>query len=127
MMEENLRYEDSGINPKILRAVSEMGYTQMTPIQEQAIPQLMEGKDVIGQAQTGTGKTAAFGIPMLQMVDPASRELQGMILCPTQKAIDELNGAEYDHKVIAVSIARPRTERQSNGGYRDRNSNSRRY
>lgn len=44
-----------------------------------------------------------------------------------QKAIDELNGAEYDHKVIAVSIARPRTERQSNGGYRDRNSNSRRY
>ena len=109
MMEENLRYEDSGINPKILRAVSEMGYTQMTPIQEQAIPQLMEGKDVIGQAQTGTGKTAAFGIPMLQMVDPASRELQGMILCPTRElaiqAAEELHKfSKYMHGIRVVPI-----------------------
>lgn len=108
-MEENLRYEDSGINPKILRAVSEMGYTQMTPIQEQAIPQLMEGKDVIGQAQTGTGKTAAFGIPMLQMVDPASRELQGMILCPTRElaiqAAEELHKfSKYMHGIRVVPI-----------------------
>ena len=109
MMEENLRYEDSGINPKILRAVSEMGYTQMTPIQEQAIPQLMEGRDVIGQAQTGTGKTAAFGIPMLQMVDPASRELQGMILCPTRElaiqAAEELHKfSKYMHGIRVVPI-----------------------
>ena len=109
MMEENLRYEDSGINPKILRAVSEMGYTQMTPIQEQAIPQLMEGKDVIGQAQTGTGKTAAFGIPMLQMVDSASRELQGMILCPTRElaiqAAEELHKfSKYMHGIRVVPI-----------------------
>ena len=109
MMEENLRYEDSGINPKILRAVSEMGYTQMTPIQEQAIPQLMEGKDVIGQAQTGTGKTAAFGIPMLQMVDPAGRELQGMILCPTRElaiqAAEELHKfSKYMHGIRVVPI-----------------------
>ena len=109
MMEENLRYEDSGINPKILRAVSEMGYTQMTPIQEQAIPQLMEGKDVIGQAQTGTGKTAAFGIPMLQMVDPASRELQGMILCPTRElaiqAAEELHKfSKYMHGIRVVPV-----------------------
>ena len=109
MMEENLRYEDSGINPKILRAVSEMGYTQMTPIQEQAIPRLMEGKDVIGQAQTGTGKTAAFGIPMLQMVDPASRELQGMILCPTRElaiqAAEELHKfSKYMHGIRVVPI-----------------------
>ena len=109
MMEKNLRYEDSGINPKILRAVSEMGYTQMTPIQEQAIPQLMEGKDVIGQAQTGTGKTAAFGIPMLQMADPASRELQGMILCPTRElaiqAAEELHKfSKYMHGIRVVPI-----------------------
>ena len=109
MMEENLRYEDSGINPKILRAVSEMGYTQMTPIQEQAIPQLMEGKDVIGQAQTGTGKTAAFGIPMLQMADPSSRELQGMILCPTRElaiqAAEELHKfSKYMHGIRVVPI-----------------------
>lgn len=109
MMEENLKYEDSGINPKILRAVSEMGYTQMTPIQEQAIPQLMEGKDVIGQAQTGTGKTAAFGIPMLQKVDPDSRELQGMILCPTRElaiqAAEELHKfSKYMHGIRVVPI-----------------------
>ena len=64
--EEFIRYEDSGIDSRILRAVSEMGFVEMTPIQAQAIPVLLTGADVIGQAQTGTGKTAAFGIPMLQ-------------------------------------------------------------
>ena len=56
-------YEDSGIDERILRAVSELGFREMTPIQAQAIPVLLTGADVIGQAQTGTGKTAAFGIP----------------------------------------------------------------
>ena len=60
-----VRYEESGIDERILRAVEEMGFVHMTPIQEKAIPVFLEGRDVIGQAQTGTGKTAAFGIPML--------------------------------------------------------------
>lgn len=84
-MEKILRYDESGIDDRILRAVTEMGFENMTPIQADAIPVLMEGRDVIGQAQTGTGKTAAFGIPMLQRIDPQDRSLQGMILCPTRE------------------------------------------
>ena len=69
---EITRYQDADIDSRILRAVEEMGFDQMTPIQEQAIPVLLERKDVIGQAQTGTGKTAAFGIPVIQNIDPAT-------------------------------------------------------
>lgn len=82
---EAVRYEDSGIDPRILKGVKEMGFELMTPIQAQAIPVLMEGKDIIGQAQTGTGKTAAFGIPLLQSIDPEDKHIQGMILCPTRE------------------------------------------
>ena len=57
----------------------------MTPIQEMAIPELMEGRDIIGQAQTGTGKTAAFGIPMIEGIDPKDNGVQGLILCPTRE------------------------------------------
>lgn len=91
---EGLRYEEAGIDKRILRAVKELGFEHMTPIQEQAIPLFMTGRDIIGQAQTGTGKTAAFGIPILQKIDPADRSLQALILCPTRElamqAADEL-------------------------------------
>lgn len=73
------------VDTRILRAVSEMGFEQFTPIQEQAIPVMMEGKDLIGQAQTGTGKTAAFGIPLLQSVDGENDSIQGLVLCPTRE------------------------------------------
>ena len=62
----------SGLKPEILLALEELGYTEPTPVQEQAIPELLAGHDVIGQAQTGTGKTAAFGLPLLQYLDPGS-------------------------------------------------------
>ena len=84
-IENKLKYRDSGIHPDILKAVEEMGFETMTPIQEQAIPVLLEGKDIIGQAQTGTGKTAAFAIPMIQSVDPQIKKPQGIILCPTRE------------------------------------------
>lgn len=80
-----ISYEDSGLEPRILRAVKEMGFENMTPIQAQAIFVFLEGKDVIGQAQTGTGKTAAFGIPILQMTEPEEKNLQALILCPTRE------------------------------------------
>lgn len=73
------------LDERILRAVREMGFTKPTPIQEQAIPLLMTGRDIIGQAQTGTGKTAAFGIPIIQKIDPDNRALQAIILCPTRE------------------------------------------
>ncbi|MBD5548542.1 MAG: DEAD/DEAH box helicase [Lachnospiraceae bacterium] len=84
-IENKLRYRDSGIHPDILKAVEEMGFETMTPIQEKAIPVLLEGKDIIGQAQTGTGKTAAFAIPMIQSVDSQLKKPQGIILCPTRE------------------------------------------
>ena len=65
--------ENSGIDERIIRAVREMGFEYMSPIQQAAIPVMMEGKDIIGQAQTGTGKTASFGIPLLQRVDPQNK------------------------------------------------------
>ena len=71
---EITRYQDADIDSRILRAVEEMGFDQMTPIQEQAIPVLLERKDVIGQAQTGTGKTAAFGIPVSTLTTEACRQ-----------------------------------------------------
>lgn len=84
-MEQNLRYCDSDIHAPVLKAVKEMGFEYMTPIQEQAIPVLLEGRDVIGQAQTGTGKTAAFSIPMIQKIDISCKKPQGIILCPTRE------------------------------------------
>ncbi len=106
---EGLRYEDAGIDQRILRAVKELGFEHMTPIQEQAIPLFMTGRDIIGQAQTGTGKTAAFGIPILQKVDPQDRSLQAVILCPTRElamqAADELRKfAKYMDSVKVLPV-----------------------
>lgn len=105
----SIRYEDSGLDERIIRAVTDMGFENMSPIQEAAIPVMMEGKDIIGQAQTGTGKTAAFGIPLLQQVDPDNKHLQAVVLCPTrelamQAADDIRDFAKYMSgiKVLAV-------------------------
>ena len=78
-VEKKVSYRGSAIDERIVRAVEEMGFETMTPIQEQAIPIMLEGKDLIGQAQTGTGKTAAFGIPLIQGVDPQDKSLQAIV------------------------------------------------
>ena len=78
-------FADLGLDPDILDAVHDVGYESPSPIQEQAIPLLLEGLDVIGQAQTGSGKTAAFGLPMLQYVNPGEHEVQGLVLTPTRE------------------------------------------
>jgi ATP-dependent RNA helicase DeaD len=78
-------FAELGLEPDILEAVHDVGYESPSPIQEQAIPPLLEGLDVIGQAQTGSGKTAAFGLPMLQYVNPADPEVQGLVLTPTRE------------------------------------------
>src|SRR5207302_11041188 len=77
-------FAELGLSPEILEAIHDVGYEHPSPIQEQAIPPLLEGKDVIGQAQTGSGKTAAFGLPMIQYVDCSEGELQGVVLTPTR-------------------------------------------
>ncbi|MBO0929604.1 DEAD/DEAH box helicase [Fibrella sp. HMF5036] len=78
-------FADLNLSPDILAAVTEMGFTTPSPIQAEAIPPILAGRDVIGQAQTGTGKTAAFGIPALELVDPNDRSVQVLILCPTRE------------------------------------------
>ena len=107
--ETGLTYRESGIDERIIRAVEEMGFEQMTPIQEQAIPVFLSGKDIIGQAQTGTGKTAAFGIPILEKIDPENKSLQAVVLCPTRElamqAADELRKfARYLHGIKVLPI-----------------------
>ncbi|MCM1065463.1 MAG: DEAD/DEAH box helicase [Eubacterium sp.] len=97
------------LDERIAHAVREMGFEKLSPIQKEAIPYLLEGDDVIGQAQTGTGKTAAFGIPILQKVDPEMRKLQAIILCPTRElamqAAEELRKmAKYMHGIKILPV-----------------------
>ncbi len=97
------------LDERIVRAVEEMGFEKFSPIQEQAIPVLLEGKDIIGQAQTGTGKTAAFGIPLIQKIDPQEKGLQAVILCPTRElaiqAAQELRKlAKYMHGIKVLPV-----------------------
>lgn len=86
------RFEDLGIEPAILRAVQEIGFEEPSPIQEKCIPAVMKGTDLIGQAQTGTGKTAAFGIPILQKVNPRYKKVQSIILAPTRELAIQVSG-----------------------------------
>src|SRR5690554_3310016 len=74
-----------GINPAILNAIEKAGYEEPSPIQAQAIPLIMAGRDMIGQAQTGTGKTAAFALPILSLIDPNRHEPQALVLAPTRE------------------------------------------
>ena len=106
---QKMKYTDADIDARILRAVEEMGFETMTPIQEQAIPVLLEGRDVIGQAQTGTGKTAAFAIPMIQRINADIRKPQGIILCPTRElamqAAEEIRKlTRYMHGVKVLPV-----------------------
>ena len=81
---DSLLFEEMDLSPKLKKAIKDLGFEEATPIQSLVIPPILEGQDVIGQAQTGTGKTAAFGIPILEMVDSTDDSLQAVILCPTR-------------------------------------------
>jgi ATP-dependent RNA helicase DeaD len=91
-MEKELLFSDLGVSAEILKAVEDMGYTHPSQIQTQSIPLLLEGRDVIGQAQTGTGKTAAFAIPIIDQVDTSSKKPQALILCPTRELAVQVEG-----------------------------------
>ncbi|TBL81304.1 DEAD/DEAH box helicase [Paenibacillus thalictri] len=78
-------FYEFGLEPKVLRAITEMGFEESTPIQDKAIPIAMDGRDLIGQAQTGTGKTAAFGIPLVNKIDVKEEKIVALIMCPTRE------------------------------------------
>ena len=82
---DTAEYAQLGLSAEIMRAIEKKGYVQATPIQVGAIPYFMEWKDVIAKAPTGTGKTFAFGIPMVEHVDPADSQLQALVLAPTRE------------------------------------------
>ncbi|SHM77410.1 ATP-dependent RNA helicase DeaD [Cyclobacterium lianum] len=108
-MEKELLFSDLGVSEEILRAVEDMGYTQPSPIQSQTIPLLLQGADVIGQAQTGTGKTAAFGIPIIDRIDERKSKPQALILCPTRELAVQVEGeivklSRYKKKITSTCI-----------------------
>ena len=88
-------FRELGLKPEILKAIDALGFEQTTPIQALTIPLLMSGVDIIAQAQTGTGKTAAFAIPIMERVDPASRAVQALVLTPTRELALQVAEACY--------------------------------
>jgi ATP-dependent RNA helicase DeaD len=112
-------FKDLGLSPAIQQALDELGYQDPTPIQEEAIPELLAGHDVIGQAQTGTGKTAAFGLPMLQYLDPDDDEVQAVVLTPTRELCIQVTQAlrsmaeHLDIEIVAVFGGAPIRSQQS--------------
>jgi ATP-dependent RNA helicase DeaD len=82
---EKQYFKDLPLSAEVMKGIEELGFNNLFPIQAQAMTPLLEGKDVIGQAQTGTGKTAAFGIPMVERIDPKAHSVQGLVLVPTRE------------------------------------------
>jgi ATP-dependent RNA helicase DeaD len=101
-------FADLGLSEPLMQALRDVGYESPSPIQVQGIPPLLEGRDVIGQAQTGSGKTAAFGLPLLEYVDPEDREVQALVLTPTRELCIQVTqalrtyGARKGVDVVAV-------------------------
>jgi ATP-dependent RNA helicase DeaD len=112
-------FADLGLDSELVRTLDELGYEDPTPIQERAIPELLAGHDVIGQAQTGTGKTAAFGLPLLQYLDPGSEETQAIVLTPTRELciqVTQALRAYAEHlpvEIVAVFGGAPIATQQS--------------
>jgi ATP-dependent RNA helicase DeaD len=101
-------FSELGLSESTLQALRDVGYESPSPIQEQAIPALLEGRDVIGQAQTGTGKTAAFGLPIMEYIDPSEKTVQALVLTPTRELCIQVTqalrtyGAHTGIDVVAV-------------------------
>lgn len=101
-------FQDFNIDQSIVKALSDMGFENPTPIQEKSIPVAITGKDIIGQAQTGTGKTTAFGVPLINKIDAESQKVQGLVICPTRElaiqVAEELNRIGNVKKVHTVPV-----------------------
>ncbi|MDD3593542.1 MAG: DEAD/DEAH box helicase [Candidatus Gastranaerophilales bacterium] len=105
----NLKFEEFALSDEMLKAIKKMGFEEASPIQSKTIGLILEGKDVVGQAHTGTGKTAAFGIPALEKIDHNSKRLQLIILCPTRELVLQVaqeikNLAKYKEKINIVPV-----------------------
>jgi ATP-dependent RNA helicase DeaD len=112
-------FSELGLSERTLQALREVGYEAPSPIQEQAIPSLLQGRDVIGQAQTGTGKTAAFGLPIMEYIDPSESSVQALVLTPTRELCIQVTqalrayGAHVGADVVAVFGGAPIRSQQA--------------
>ena len=108
MEKKNIVFSDFNLSSEVLKAISAMGFEEPTPIQEKTIPVLLSGKDVVGQAQTGTGKTAAFGIPIIERMDKTNFGVQSIILTPTRElavqVAEEMNKLGKFKKILALPV-----------------------
>ena len=108
MEESNITFESLGLSEAMLKALEKKGYGYPTTIQAEAIPHFLKWEDVIAKAPTGTGKTFAFGIPMIEHIDPQSEDVQGLILAPTRELAiqigDELRGLLTYYQNIRVAV-----------------------
>lgn len=109
-----MKYQALDLSPEILQAIQKMGFSEMTEIQQKAIPILLEGRELIAKAPTGTGKTCAFGIPLVEGIDPAVKAPQALVLCPTRELCTQLRDniralAQFkpDLKVVALYGGQP--------------------
>lgn len=116
-----IELNDMKLSKEVIKAVSDMGFEEFSPIQKNSIPLLLEGRDVIGQAQTGTGKTAAFGIPIIEKVNSRSNKVQALVLCPTRELsiqvseeISNLSKYKKNIRVMPIYGGQP-IERQLRG------------
>ena len=106
-------FSDLKLHPQLLQAVSELGYETPTPIQENMIPFMLAGHDVIGQAQTGTGKTAAFALPILHNIVPGTGKVQALVVAPTRELALQVSKAIYAYgrlrevRVLAIYGGQP--------------------
>jgi len=98
-------FSELGLSPALLKAIDRLGYEKAAPIQSEAIPLIMGGSDVVGQSQTGSGKTAAFGIPAVESVDSHLRAVQVIILCPTRElAVQVAEEIAYEARQDARAV-----------------------
>ena len=103
-----LKFTEVDLKPEIISALDEMGFHDMTPIQEEAIPHVLDGRDVVGLAETGSGKTSACAIPLVQMTDPDSGHIQHLILVPTRELalqyVQEIDDVAKDTNVVPFAV-----------------------
>ena len=102
------KFQELGISPETLKSLQRMGFEEATPVQAQTIPLSLQNKDLIGQAQTGTGKTAAFGVPLVDKIDKESNLIQGLVIAPTRELAiqvsEELYKIGYGKKIRVLAI-----------------------
>lgn len=104
-----LKFEELNLGKDTLSAIKDMGFEEASPIQSASIPVIMDGSDIIGQAQTGTGKTAAFAIPVVEKIDEECRDIQALILCPTRELVIQVSNEfrklmKYKENLCAVPV-----------------------